>query len=247
MCRLAAYLGAPLPLADLIIKPAHSLLHQSQDAQEAKIAVNGDGVGFAWYDSLPEPGLYKDARPAWSDANLINLCTHLQSRLFLAHVRASTQGEVVQANCHPFVHGRWSFMHNGQTGGFDQLRRPLESLLSDALYGLRRGTTDSELIFLLLLQAGLERDPDRAFSQVLDWLYTAIKTAEVKPFVRLTCVLSDGERLFGFRHASDGKCPSLYVSMGFAAGGLVLASEPLDGATAGWQEVALDRVVAFKV
>lgn len=47
MCRLAAYLGPRRPLADVIVAPRHSLLVQSQDAQEAKLAVNGDGFGIA--------------------------------------------------------------------------------------------------------------------------------------------------------------------------------------------------------
>jgi glutamine amidotransferase len=67
-------------------------------------------------------------------------------RPVLAHVRASTGGASSRANCHPFVSGRWSFMHNGQISGFEKLRRRLEGGISDALYDQRQGTTDSELV-----------------------------------------------------------------------------------------------------
>ena len=90
MCRLTAYMGPEIPLENIIVKPKHSLLVQSHDAREAKLAVNGDGFGIAWYGDVPEPGLYKDTFPAWSDENLPSICRLVKSRLFLAHVRAST-------------------------------------------------------------------------------------------------------------------------------------------------------------
>jgi predicted glutamine amidotransferase len=62
-------------------------------------------------------------------------------------VRASTGGATSRMNCHPFTAGRWSFMHNGQIGGFERIRRPLENSLSDAGFAQREGTTDSELFF----------------------------------------------------------------------------------------------------
>ncbi|WP_136443914.1 class II glutamine amidotransferase [Pacificoceanicola onchidii] len=245
MCRLAAYLGPPRALSDVIIAPSHSLIAQSQEAQEAKLSVNGDGFGIAWYGAHPEPGLYKDILPAWSDSNLLSLCRHISAPLFLAHVRASTEGETARANCHPFTHGPWSFMHNGQTGSFMALRRRLEALLPDELYALRRGSTDSELLFLLLLNAGLAEHPGRACRDVISLLTDTAEAIGVPPFFRQTCVFSDGQSLFCFRYASDGRCPTLYVSRGFADGGLVVASEPLDGACDHWAEVPPNRLVRF--
>ena len=159
MCRIAAYAGPAIPLERIIVTPNHSLLDQSQNATEAKLAVNGDGFGVAWYSHQERPGLYRDVLPAWSDGNLTNLCRMVEARLFLAHVRASTVGETSRSNCHPFTSGRWAFMHNGIVGDFLQIRRILEAKLPDALYLERRGTTDSELFFLLMLANGLDQDP----------------------------------------------------------------------------------------
>lgn len=47
MCRLAGYIGEPIPLQSLIIEPEHSLIEQSLEAQEDKLSVNGDGFGVA--------------------------------------------------------------------------------------------------------------------------------------------------------------------------------------------------------
>ena len=123
MCRWAAYIGEEVFLEDIVTAPCHSLIAQSHCAREAKSPTNGDGFGIAWYGDRPEPGLYRDILPAWSDPNLKSLCRQIKSDLFLAHVRASTGGATSRANCHPFVSGRWSFMHNGQIGGFERIRR----------------------------------------------------------------------------------------------------------------------------
>ena len=138
MCRLAAYIGEPLFLEELIAKPRHSLMRQSLRAEGAKAVTNGDGFGIGWYGERDEPGVYREVMPAWSDDNLLALSQALRSRLFFAHVRATTCGGISRQNCHPFRHGRHLFMHNGQIGGYGSLRRTLESWLPDELYAALR-------------------------------------------------------------------------------------------------------------
>lgn len=243
MCRLAAYLGPPKALSEVVIDPSHSLIAQSQDALEAKLSVNGDGFGIAWYGNRNDPGLYKDILPAWSNSNLLSLCQHLISPLFLAHVRASTEGETARTNCHPFTYKNWSFMHNGQTGSFKAMRRSLEARLPDDLYALRLGSTDSELLFLLMLDAGLIDNPEQACRTVISQLTQTAEKVGVTPFFRQTCVFSDGQSLYCFRYASDGRHPTLYMSRSFVKGGLVVASEPLDGNSKGWTAIAPNKLV----
>lgn len=245
MCRLAAFFGPTRPLADIVIAPNHSLVAQSQEAQEAILSVNGDGFGMAWYGDQPEPGLYRDVLPAWSDSNLLSLCTHISAPLFLAHVRASTEGETSRVNCHPFTHDRWSFMHNGQTGSFSMIRRQLEARLSNDLYARRKGSTDSELLFLLLLNEGLDTAPELACQRVLRLLQETTERMKVRPFFRQTCVFTNGEHLYCYRYASDARHLSLYVSRRFATDGIVLASEPLDTRTAEWTEVTPNPLHRF--
>ena len=66
-----------------------------------------------------------------------------------AHVRAATFGPIQRSNCHPFAFERWMFMHNGQIGDYEAVRRDLESMVDPSYYNVRLGTTDSETIFLL--------------------------------------------------------------------------------------------------
>ena len=160
MCRWIAYRGETITMERYVTAPSHSLVVQSLGALEGNARTNGDGFGLGWYDEQgEEPGLYREVRPAWSDENLRHLCRHIRSHLFFAHVRASTGTPTTRPNCHPFAHGRFLFMHNGQIGDWSLIRRRAEALIPDALYTARIGTTDSEAAFLAILGAGAERDP----------------------------------------------------------------------------------------
>ena len=244
MCRLAAYIGPAIPLARVVIDPPHSLLEQSQCANEAKISVQGDGFGFAWYDGDNGPGLYRDVLPAWSDGNLPSLCHMIRSDLFMAHVRASTAGETSRVNRHPFVRAGWSFMHNGQVPDISLIRRRLEALLPDDLYDARRGTTDSELIFLLLLANGLLDNPHLAVRLTIGLLQQHSQYGQGRNAVRLTCVFSDGHNIHAFRHASDAHAPTLYAAR-TADQSWTLASEPLEKEAHDWEEVPVDAFVTL--
>ena len=254
MCRLAAYCGPSIPLENIVIKPAHSLVVQSQVAEEAKLAVNGDGFGLAWYgspagtvhDPNMQPALYKEIMPAWANPNLLHLCRAIAAPVFLAHVRASTFGGASYQNCHPFTHGRWSFVHNGQIGGFGRLRRQLEGLLPDDLFAARLGITDSELLFLLMVSCNLEADPRQACRSAIEKIHALWREipAPDRTALRLTFVLTDGETLYGCRYSSDGRAPTLYVCEDLDHGGVVLASEPLDGNAYHWRRVEEATIVS---
>ena len=150
MCRFLAYSGEPVFLSDLVCAPTHSLVHQSLHADEGKTETNGDGFGIGWYGERPEPGVYRDISPAWSDENLVNLCGQVRARTFFAHVRAATGTATARANCHPFAHGRHLFMHNGQIGGYCRIKRRLEALIPDDLYDSWKKFNNSAKRFPLL-------------------------------------------------------------------------------------------------
>lgn len=235
MCRWAAYLGQEVFLEDIVTVPCHSLVAQSHCAQEAKTATNGDGFGIAWYAGRAEPGLYRDILPAWSDPNLKSLCRQIRSGLFLAHVRASTGGTTSRANCHPFVSGHWSFMHNGQIEGFEKLRRALENSISDDLYDQMEGTTDSELFFLIMLDEGLAGDPQGATARATQRVIDAARRGGIEPALKLTAAFADGDTLHAVRYATDGAAPTLYVAE--TGQGRCIVSEPFDREDAHWQAV----------
>ncbi len=244
MCRWIAYRGETIPLEHYVTAPAHSLVEQSLRALESTAATNGDGFGLGWYGEHPEPGLYREVRPAWSDENLRYLCRHIHSHLFFAHVRAATGTPTTRPNCHPFASGRWLFMHNGLIGNWKRVRRRVEALIPDALYGSRIGTTDSEAVFLAILGAGAERDPIEATRRTLAAATDIANSGGYHDALRFTAALADGEDLYAFRYAANDAANTLYYRVG--NGSVVLASEPLDNDRAVWTAVPDNHILVAR-
>lgn len=232
MCRWIAYRGTPLFLETLLFEPENSLVRQSLHCRKAQVTTNGDGFGVGWYGERDTPCVYRETLPAWNDRNLQSLAHHIRSPLFFGHVRASTGTATARVNCHPFSLGRWLFMHNGQIGGWNKVRRRLDGLLPDELYAARQGATDSELFFLLMFRHGLDADPLAAFAATTADVRAAMIDAGVTEPLRLTAALTDGQRIHAVRYASDGHPPTLYWRR--RNGQVVIVSEPLDQNTDDW-------------
>ena len=243
MCRFLAYAGVPTFLDRLLVAPEASLIAQSLAAREAKTVVNADGCGIGWYGEREEPGTYRGVLPAWSDGNLSSLCRQIRSRMFAAHIRSATSGDVSPANCHPFTLGRHLFMHNGQIGDYERIRRRVDALIPDDLYAHRRGNGDSEVIFLAALGRGLDADPVGAVVATLGEILAVMRGAGVAKPLRFAAVHADGETLRCFRWSSDGRDPSLYWRP--EAGGCAVASEPFDSGD-GWQPVPNASVLTLR-
>jgi len=232
MCRWIAYRGETIALEHYVTAPSHSLIEQSIRALESTASINGDGFGLGWYGDHPEPGLYRELRPAWSDENLRYLCRHLRSRLFFAHVRAATGTAITRQNCHPFVCGRWMFMHNGLIGNWGRLRRKVEALVPDELYPLRIGTTDSEAAFLAIMGAGADRD---------EVLTNMVTTDGLREPLRFTAALADGQHLYAFRYSANDNANTLYYRT--VDEDVVVVSEPLDKEQDIWHSVPTNHML----
>lgn len=246
MCRWIAYSGEPIFIEDFVTVPKQSLVVQSQASREAKSVVNGDGFGIGWYGEREEPGVFRDLRPAWSDENLNSLARQIRSRLFFAHVRASTGTAISRANCHPFSLGRWMFMHNGGIGRWESVRRPVEAGIPDDLFRHRGGTTDSEAMFLLLLAFGLESDPVGAFGKMLGFVEGVMERAGIGEPLRFTAAATDGNRILAVRYSTKIAPETLYARRINRANGHLIASEPLDDGRTDWELVPPQSLVMLE-
>src|SRR6476646_7635880 len=167
MCRWMAWSGQPLLMEVLLFKTQHGLVDQSLHSRMGAETTNGDGFGLGWYGSGEGPGVYRSVSPAWGDANLRHLAGHIESPLFLAHVRATSGTAVQETNCHPYRHGRWLFVHNGMINEFRKIRRDLMFAVDPALFADIQGSTDSEVLFYLALSNGLEDEPVAALARAI--------------------------------------------------------------------------------
>ena len=212
MCRWMAWLGQPVLIDELLFKTQHGIVDQSLHARMGAEPTNGDGFGLGWYGTGDGPALYRSVSPAWADTNLRELAGHLESPLFLAHVRAAIGSPVQQTNCHPFRHGRWLFVHNGYIAPFAGIHRELAFAIDPSLFPTIEGSTDTETVFHLSLTFGLEEDPIGALERTVG-LIEATTAADGTPGeVQASFGVSDGETLWAVRYATKDRPRSLFAS-----------------------------------
>jgi predicted glutamine amidotransferase len=212
MCRWLAYSGDPIPIESLVFRRKHSLIDQSLHAQLGATTTNGDGFGLGWYGDGDDPGIYRSVHPAWNDRNLRELAAHVSSRLFFAHIRASTGTPVQETNSHPFRFGRWLFMHNGLVREFPRVKRDLLLAVDPALISSIEGSTDSELLFYLTLTFGLEDDPVAALERMAGFVEELGERHGIEHPLQMSVAVTDGERIIAARYSSEGQSRSLFFS-----------------------------------
>lgn len=270
MCRFVLYQGPPLTLASLVIDPANSIINQSLRSRESDDPINGDGFGVAWYvpELSEEAGVFRSFTPAWSNQNLIHMARVTRSRCVLAHVRAATPGLAVsELDCHPFTRGRFSFMHNGDVGGFSRIKRPIQQRLSDRAFGALQGSTDSVHLFALFLDHmwhSSTADPLDAMARSLMLAVRDIGVLQEAHGVDepnyLNVAVSDGTQSISLRYTTDAPehASSLYFHTGRkyvcdgnicrmvdpekGQGAVLVSSEPLSD-DPGWQPVPVNHLV----
>ncbi len=270
MCRIVFYKGPPIRMSSLITEPTHSIIHQSYHSKERSEPLNGDGFGIGWYapEATDQPVIFKDVTPAWNNMNLANLAPVVTSSCIVGHIRAATPGlPVAQLNCHPFSWRRFLFAHNGEIGGFQQIRRQIQAGLGDQAYEVIQGSTDSEYLFAVFIDEysrvtdgpKLERMVsalERSIARVIALQYEF----DIEESSYLNLILTDGDLTIvtRFINNANDEPNTLYLRTGSAyecvdgvchmaedlpnARAVLIASEPLsqDG---GWQRVGANRML----
>jgi predicted glutamine amidotransferase len=213
MCRWLAYSGSPILIEELLYKTDHSLIDQSLHSRLGVETTNGDGFGVGWYGTnTAAPTVFRSIEPAWNDRNLREVAGHVESPLFLAHIRASTGTAVQQTNCHPFRYEKWLWVHNGLVRDFHLIKRELALAVDGSLYPSIEGSTDSELLFYLALTLGLEDDPPGAVARMVGLVEEAGRHHGIEHPIQMTIGTADGRNVWAFRYSSEGKSRSLYYS-----------------------------------
>jgi glutamine amidotransferase len=251
MCRLIAYIGAPISPADLVFSGTHSLYEQSWAPTELLSgSVNADGYGVVWY-SDHRPARIAEVRPIWYDQDLRSTLSALHSGCVVAALRNGTPGiPVDRSGLLPLVHNSWTFVLNGFIPDFrTNHMRALRSELPDDLYSELKGSSDSETLFLLAVAMLREGS---SLVEALEATARTIHSRVGKDEAQFNMLLSDGDRIAAVRSGTGLLTNSLYVAERppFAPNGVVLASEapesgavwsPVDGHS--WIEVDRELTV----
>ncbi len=156
MCRHIGYIGNKEFIDKVILEKKHSLIDmafQPKEMENAKLNADGFGIGWNSYENGKKFFLYKNYIPIWNDQNLKSLTKNIKTNLMIANVRSATLlTNTGYQNTHPFVFDNLLFSHNGYIENFETgIRSTLLSLLDKKLLSKIKGSTDSELIFLIII------------------------------------------------------------------------------------------------
>jgi glutamine amidotransferase len=248
-----AWFGQPVLIDELLFKSQHGIVDQSLHSRMGAEPTNGDGFGLGWYGHGDGPGIYRSVSPAWSDVNLREIAAHIESPLFLVHVRAAIGSPVQETNCHPFRNGQWLFVHNGYIAAFHALRRDLMLAIDPARFADVEGSTHTEVVFNLALTLGLEKDPIGAIERAVGLIEATAREKGVECLVQGTFGVSDGTTLWAVRYATVGTARSLFASADvesirrlqpenarfarLTADDRLIVSEPFSDLPGMWQEI----------
>lgn len=221
MCRLLGYLGPPVLLDDLIIKPDNSLITQTTQAQMlAMLNIGGFGLA-AWDDYMAEPHLpltFRSTQVANFDQNLRVLTRKLQVRTLVAHLRGvPLDGNAVinQQSLHPFsIPGSPLVLaHNGDLANFGQMRFALMQHVKPEIARQVASPIDSAWLHALVLSQF--DDPAGPFA--VEEIHRAVKQAlavvrKVRVQLGITksssvnLIVSDGRNMVAVRFTFDFGC-----------------------------------------
>ena len=199
MCRHLGYLGEPVPLADLVLDPPHSLAgaelcpegHARRRQGQCR-RLRRRLVRLTAGRPAGRFGQYRRAVPIWQDAAFPGVARATTATGALAAVRNATAGmPIADAACAPFTDGAWLFSLNGYLAGWPDTAAELAADLPPReLLGMQV-VTDAVLLWTLLRQR-LAGGADPA--AVLGGLIAEVLA--VAPGSRLTTLLTDGRRLY---------------------------------------------------
>ena len=258
MCRLFGFRSSiPAAVHPALVTEKNSLVIQSREHK--------DGWGIAAYGIEQHPTVAHGVGPAHSDPDFHRLSSLVSSHTVVAHVRQASVGSVELRNSHPFLHGRWSFVHNGTLKDFQRHRPAVEALIHPELRPNIRGTTDTERCFHIFLTRLGARGPldgavsledvARSLAETLELVASITDvpgSADPKDRSAMNFLVTNGEVMVATRRnrtlfLSDGRrsgaCKAETIRHGTQLDQLLIASEALCGNHTAWNEVSEEEII----
>ena len=155
-------------------------------------------------------------------------------RVLLGHIRLATVGAVREENCHPFtgrdMTGReWTLIHNGTI---------YSGKMHYQYYQKQRGDTDSERLFLGLLDAVNERIRQGEMSEHERFETVSQFVVQTAPRNKLNLMIWDGELLYVHKNLKN----TLFYQR--TEQGCIFSTQPLNDST--WIPFPIAQVIAFR-
>lgn len=263
MCRWLIYLGNEIPLNNILFNGENSIIKQSykktftpflEEPNERDHEINADGFGIGWYsEDIKEPCIYISTNTPWSDINIKRLSNHISSKFIFAHIRAIkplSQSIIHEYNCHPFSYKNFMFMHNGDLKNFNNFKKKIINYLSDNVFNLIKGSTDSEYVFAIFLnflskkifKNGGELEVNYFKTIVLKTI-KKIESYQSKIPMSMNFAFTDGKTIICTRYINnDEEPPSLYFRV--LDSSVIISSEPVDYDD-NWKYITKNNLVIY--
>jgi glutamine amidotransferase len=236
-----------------LVTEKNSLVIQSRE--------HPDGWGIAAYGIEPRPTVAHGVGPAHSDPDFHRVSSLVSAQTVVAHVRQASVGSVELRNSHPFLYGRWSFVHNGTLRNFERHRKAVEALIGPEFRPNIKGTTDSERCFNIFLTRLSARGPVEGPVLLQDVASALAETLELVASITdepgqerssMNFLVTNGEVMVATRRGrtlfmSDGRRtgakPATQFKPGTRLEQLIIASEALCGNQTAWTEVPEEEII----
>ena len=253
MCRLFGFRSAvPAAVHPALVTEKNSLVIQSREHR--------DGWGIAAYNLEPRPTVAHGVGPAHSDPDFHRVSSLVSAQTVVAHVRQASVGAVELRNSHPFLHGRWSFVHNGTLRNFERHKAAVEALIGSQFRPNIQGTTDSERCFNIFLTRLSARGSIDRTMRVQDVASALAETMELVASITdepgqersaMNFLVTNGEVMVATRRhrtlfISDGRrrdASPQQLRQGERLDQLIIASEALCGNQTAWTEIPEEEVI----
>jgi predicted glutamine amidotransferase len=241
MCRLIAIINQEnnKEVADLVLRE-FGALSKSGVVPPNTDAGHKDGWGIAAYKKGDLVLVKKDPMSAADDAEYQTAMAQVReigSDLILGHLRKASRGAIALENTQPYAFDKYTFCHNGTLRDFEKLE------LEQKYLARRKGTTDSESVFLYLLQK-IEAAGNFALG-----FTEGIRHMRTMDYTGLNILMSDGKTLLALREANESDvqvknnnlCDSYYtLFQGKDIEGITrfVCSQALDIPSVAWTEIS---------
>ena len=214
MCRHIGYIGRKKNLYSILLKHEHSLIELAYKPKLMNEAIlNADGFGLVWKNKKSFK-LYKNFLPIWNDLNLDSLSKSISSNLVIGNVRSATIPENQgYFNTHPFKLKNFCFSHNGFIKNFNNtIRKKIFKYLKHKYINLIKGQTDSELIFILLMQ--IIENEKKIGKSIKNTIQIIMENCEacMLNFLIATFDKNGKNTLYATKFSAGLKTPSLFYS-----------------------------------
>jgi glutamine amidotransferase len=247
MCRLVA-----------IINPQNQEIAADALRQFGSLAETGkippgtdnghkDGWGVAAYKNGAVAFFKKNPLDASRDPEYqaaIKDAAKTDPSLILGHLRKASRGKISIENTQPYTFGPYTFCHNGTLSDFEKM------MLEPKYLARRKGASDSEVVFLYLLQK------IEATGDFLGGFLEGIKQMRRMDYTALNILISNGKTLLALREVNendgavkkDDLCDTYYTLLqGKDASGVTrfICSQPLDISDVSWTQIPNHAVLVL--